>query len=258
MREYGITPLTIESSRFNAWLASLPRSRTTRSNYRRMGLTLWTFATRRKICGTVPMDIISIKPSAKPPVAWTADELARLLQHCESLPGTFRTSGCPKALFWKAWVMIGYETGIRMGDLRSLRMDQLRGNRLYVIHHKTGLPQGKLLSDEAVRLFRSLGSLGKDGTVFSWALSRKHIFLHVKKVLQSAGLQGSTKFLRRTGATMCEREQPGSAKRFLGHLSDGLAARYYVDPTMLTDDCPRPPAIRRASGPLGRGARASV
>jgi integrase len=214
-----------------------------------MALTLWAFAARRKICESVGEDLIKVKPSANAPVAWTKEELIRLILVCESQTGTFRTSGCPHSLFWKAWVLIGYETGIRMSDLMNLKTAQLRQNRLYVVHHKTGIPQGKLLSEEAVRLFRALSAINQgSGTVFRWALSRKHIFLHFKKLCKAAGLQGSTKYLRRTGATYCEIKQPGSAKRFLGHLSEGLATRYYIDPTLVSADCPRPPDLLSTEG----------
>ncbi len=239
MQDAGITPLTLDSSRCNAWLSSMDKGRTTKSNYRRMARTLWSFAARKKFSPSVSDDFLRVKVPAKPPIAWTADELRRLLDTCEKLTGTF-SSGCQRNLFWTAWVLVGFETGLRYGDLHHLKASQLRGTRLYVTHHKTGQAQGKILSSKAADLIRQLAHRGKDGTVFRWALSRKHLFLQFKNIVKSAGLEGSTKFLRRSGATYCELKQRGSAKQFLGHLSDGLAYKCYVDPTLLEDDIPTP------------------
>jgi integrase len=248
MAAAGIAPSNIDSSRFNAWLGSLPTGRTTRSNYCRMGKTLWAFAARKKLSPPLPDDILRIKPDVKPPVAWTSDELARLTETAARLTGRFRSSNCPQSLFWQAWVLIGYETGVRMSDLHNLRANQLRGRRLYVTHHKTGIPQGKILSENAVALARKLIELGDGKTIFRWALSRKHVFLHLKSLVKAAKLEGSTKFLRRSCATYCEIQQPGSASKALGHLSPHLALKYYCDPTLMVDHCPTPPPFLQKEG----------
>ena len=215
-------------------------SRTTKSNYRRMARTLWSFAARKKLSPNLDDDFLRVKVPAKNPVAWTADELRTLLKTCASQDGSFKFAACPRSLFWSAWVLVGFETGLRNADLHHLRANQLRGTRLYVVHNKTGQAQGKIISPRAAELIRQLAKLSPDGTVFRWALSRKHLFLQFKNIVKSAGLEGSTKYLRRSGATYCELKQRGSAKAFLGHLSDGLAYRCYVDPTLLEDDIPTP------------------
>jgi integrase len=240
MAAAGITPSNIESSRFNQWLSSLTTSRTTKCNYRRMAKTLWSYASRKKLSRIVGNDLIIVKQKFHPPVCWTADELRKLMSVANEQTGRFRASGCPCNLFWKTWVLVGFETGLRMSDLHHLHSSQLKGSRLYVTHHKTGQPQGKLLSPNAVALVRLLLTLSTDGSLFRWALSRKHIFLQFKKLVKSAGLQGSTKYLRRSCATYCEIKKRGSAKVALGHLSDGLAYKSYVDPTLLEDEIPTP------------------
>lgn len=240
MASAGITPSTLTAESFNAWLSSVRRTKTTVANYRRMALTLWRFAARLKIAPSISDEIMEVKQRAKIPVCWTDEELRTLMATASKQVGRFK-SRCPKALFWRAWILVGYETGIRFADLHNLTQSQLRGNRLYIIHHKTGVPQGKQLSNLAVSLVRELLDRSPDKTVFRWALGRRAIFVSFKKLAEQAKLEGTTKWLRRSGATYVEKERPGSAKAFLGHLSDGLARKYYVDPTILSEDIPVPP-----------------
>lgn len=246
MAAAGITPSTIADSSFNCWLAGLKTSPTTRSNYRRMGLTLWRAALDHRLSTQSIGRIARVKPSMKPPVAWRRQELDTLLQTAASLGGTFR-SGCPRALYWRAWILTGYYTGIRRWDLHHLRVEQYRDGRLWVVQHKTGQPIGKILPPDCASVLEQLIALGDGETIFWWALKRKWAFLHFRDLVRQAGLRGSTKWLRRTGATHVEMEHPGSASRFLGHLSPQLAQRHYLDPTLLADAVPVPPSLTRST-----------
>lgn len=247
MAAHSVTPLTIEDSCFNRWLSQIARSQTTRSNYRRMGLTLWRAAIDQKLATHGIGKILRVKAPLAPPVAWSSAELSILLDHAAKAPGVFRSSGCPRALFWQGWVMAGYETGIRMRDIHYLQSSQMRGSRLWVVQHKTGRPLGKILSSHLQSVLSELSVLSTDGSLFRWALSRKHVFLHFKQLVRGAGLTGSTKFLRRSGATAVEMASPGAASKFLGHLSPGLAAKHYLDPTLLAERQPAPPPISQSS-----------
>lgn len=243
MAVHSVTPLTIEDSLFNRWLLQIARSQTTRSNYRRMGLTLWRAALDMKLATHAIGKIIRVKTQLPPPVAWSAGELSLLLDHAAKTPGCFRSSGCPRSLFWQGWILTGYESGVRFRDIHYLQSNQLRGNRLWVTQHKTGRPLGKILSSHCQSVLSELSGLSTDGSLFKWALSRKHVFLHFKQLVKDAGLGGSTKYLRRSGATAVEMANPGSASKFLGHLSPQLAAKHYLDPTLLAERQPAPPPI---------------
>lgn len=242
MKQGGVTPLTITDSLFNRWLNSLPQQQTTRSNYRRMGLTLWRAALDQELASHPIGRVVRVKAIQKMPVAWSLGELSSLISHARKLQFNLR-KGCPASLFFEGWIRCGYETGLRFSDLLSLQCNQLRGDRLFVCPNKTKVPDGKLLSPALVDILTKLRVQGDGQTFFRWALAERWIRIHFKRLCKQAGLDGTPKFLRRTGATYCERKQPGSAKRFLGHLSDGLAIKHYVDPTLLSDSCPTPPPI---------------
>lgn len=244
MRAAGVTPSTLEDSLFNRWLASLAQSPTTRSNYRRMGLTLWRFAHDLKLAEHYPRRVVNVKARPKPPIAWTLKELSAMLDAARSMTFSFKRSRCPAALFFEAYIRTGYETGVRFSDLLSLQCQQLRDDRLYVCQNKTGVPVPKMLSQECVGALRKLAALGDGRTFFRWAIAKKQLRSHFAKVCRKAGVGGTPKWLRRSGATHCEIERPGSAGRFLGQLSPGLAYRCYVDRTQLSAECPCPPPIQ--------------
>ena len=62
-------------------------------------------------------------------------------------------------------------------------------------------------------------------------------------LVATAGLKGSIKRLRATGATWCQVDKPGSASAYLGHRTPWLAEKHYVDPRFLRQHKPRPPRI---------------
>lgn len=231
----------------NAWLGALrgDLSATTRGNYRRGALVLWHYASSRGLADHPNGRVKRVKQSRKAPVAWSMDELAGLLDRCRSLDGHLRNSGCPAKLFWTAWVLAGYELGIRRSDLHNLRADQVRGNRVYIVQNKTGVPVGKQVSEECASLLHQLIDRGDGKTVFRWAIGTKWLGVHFTRLVKAAGLRGSIKYLRRSGATHCEIARPGSAGRFLGQLTPGLAYRFYVDPALASGDMPTPPLIGR-------------
>ena len=238
---------------FNNWLRSLRQSPTTRSNYRRMGLRLWRHALAIGCDAHRIETIIRVKTKLKIPVAWSSPELSALATAALRMTGRFPRGArkhlrsgpqCHRSKFWLAWVLVGYESGLRQGDLYNLKRSNLRASRLFVVMNKTGVPVGKLLSPDAAAAAHAMLSASPDGTMFSWALCRTQLFRQFLALTASAGLEGTTKFLRRSGATHCEMVSPGPAPGFLGHLSgSALAKKHYLDPTLLAECQPQPPRI---------------
>jgi len=176
--------------------------------------------------------------------AWTEDEIRRLLAAAEKMAGNQGRTQLPRSDWWYAFVLVGYETGLRTSDIYHLKCSQLRNNRLYAVHHKTGIAAAKILSKQCVMALHRLRSEGPGETFFDWAICRNRIHPQFKKLLALAGLHGDIKWLRRSGATHCEKQQPGSASRFLGHISgQALAAKHYIDWSQLDDQVPRPPSL---------------
>lgn len=247
MKAAGITPLTLTDATCNRWLASLGQSPTTRSNYRRMAVTLWKHAADLGLTEHYPKRVVRVKPRVRPPVAWTMGEMSALIHATRTMRGKFKRSRCPMELFFRAWVRVGYETGLRFSDLLSLQCRQLQGDRLYITQNKTGVPVPKRMSAECVQDLNKLASIGDGKAFFAWAICKKQLREHFGVLCRNAGVEGTPKWLRRTGATHCEIQQPGSAGRFLGQLSPGLAYRFYVDRTQVAQEVVSPPAIPLSS-----------
>jgi integrase len=170
-------------------------------------------------------------------------ELSAVISAARGLGYAFKRSHCPASIFFEGFLRAGFETGLRFSDLLNLRCQQLRDGRLYVVANKTGVQIPRRLSQSCRDILTKLSVLGDGKTFFRWALAKKQVRAHFRKLCQRAGVSGTPRWLRRSGATHCEIAQPGSAGRFLGHLSPGLAYRFYVDRTMLDEHCPSPPPI---------------
>jgi integrase len=238
----GINPMTLTDSLMNRWLATLPQSPTTRSNYRRMALTLWRYAADRKLSRHYPVAVTKVKPRYSPVIAWSQDELRRLIKTASEYHHTLKT-GASAGVFFEGWTRCAYETGLRFSDQLRLDCSAIREDRLYVVMNKTGLPVSKRITPRLVEILTMLSVRGDGRTFFLAHLSERWIRIHFARICKEAGLSGTPKWLRRTGATFVEAKQPGMAGRFLGHLSHGLAEKHYIDRTLLPDACPVPPEI---------------
>jgi integrase len=84
---------------------------------------------------------------------------------------------------------------------------------------------------------------GERRKIFGGLIDKRNAQEYFKAILRTAGLPGSSKWLRRSGATPCEIEHPGSAMAYLGHKTPGLAYQSYVDPTKIQNAKPLPAPI---------------
>lgn len=82
----------------------------------------------------------------KPPVAWTPGDVGEILLNCDAGP-VYKTW---TTRHWRCLILTAYETGWRIGTLRSLRWCHLKGNQLTFerpAKHKTDT---KIISDDLV------------------------------------------------------------------------------------------------------------
>jgi integrase len=243
LRSIGLTSVAdICPQRINRWLDGLACSKQTKSNYRRQACTIVRAALGSDAAHCIDR-IRRVKAPVPPPVAWTREEMSRLLHHARNLQGHLM-SGCPASLFFAGWVLLSYESGLRFSDALHLRSNQIRDGRLYTIQSKTGDPLVRVLSHDCAKILTELSVRGNGRTFFRAHLAERWLRVHFARICRKAGVSGTPKFLRRTGATMVEANQPGMAGRFLGHLSHGLAEKHYIDKTLLPNACPVPPQLQ--------------
>jgi integrase len=206
-------------------------------------LALWRAAYELHFIETRPGRIRKIRHKAAAPRCWTASQLLQVVDAFRNLQGQMQCDpSIRRSTFWSAFVMVGYYSALRFGDLVSLRWDQVQEGRIVLTMSKTGDQITCPLPPDASEAVKKLRGGGRE-LVFGQLMNIKNTQLFFRRVMKAQGLPGSIKWLRRTSATLLERELPGTAKAHLGHRTHGLAYKHYVDPRLLQEKKPIPPTI---------------
>ena len=160
--------------------------------------------------------------------AWTHAEMLQLLAVAAETPGGTRR--CPYRLLLPAWILVGYSSGLRLGDLLSVCHDQLRGDRLALVLQKTRQPHVAILDASALEAIARLPKCGPK--IFGSLVGRSQILRAMRQLVKRSGLSGSGKFLRRASATYAEIAGM-DASGHLGHLTPDMKRRY-IDPVLIS------------------------
>lgn len=208
-------------------------------------LTLWRAMDEHYLVELPPRRIRKVKVPRKPVRTWNMEQLRTLLKTADGLQGFFKFHPeIRRAHFWRAFILVKYSSGIRLGDMMAMRWDQISPDgMLTVVMQKTGDMVTTKLPPEVVA---AMAPLRKRETpeVFGGILGRKYLMDNFKRLVHTAGLPaGTSKWLRRASATQIEIVSPGGAKAFLGHRTHGLADRNYIDQTIVQREKPTPPRI---------------
>jgi site-specific recombinase XerD len=246
----------------NRWLLSLHASGLapdTMRSYRRCLLSLWRAAHEWGLLKKQPGRVRKIKRPDRVPICWSPEELTTILATCSKLAGTMRRDlRIRRSAFWRAYVLVGYETGLRLSDLLALEWKQVADDSKtsVVLQQKTRKRIAFRLS-ESTQAAVAETQPGERRKIFGDLISKQNAQEYFKAILCTAGLPGSSKWLRRSGATSCEIEHPGSAMAYLGHKTPGLAYECYVDPTKIQHAKPLPAPIELPNkGPQSKGGAA--
>lgn len=243
----GITPDNIDGQRVTAWLTSMRATVVPRtiSSERNLAITLWKYGFEEGLVKNPVRGVPKIKVPRRVTRAFTRHQCTDSVKQISSSDfGRFRKSGCPKSLWLEAWYRTAYETGIRFTDLYTLKHDSLVDGGVALVASKTNGVVIKRVTPETQALLGRLIEMSPDGSVFSWAVSRRWAFANIKAAFTAIGLkEGRTQWLRRSGATHAEIAQPGSAARFLCHATPGLAEKHYIDYTQTMAHMPAPPPL---------------
>lgn len=198
-----------------------------------------------------PRGVMKVKARKPPTRAWTVSEMKQLLQRCDEYGDRRLRSGVKVTAFLRAWILLGYESGARQGDLFAMKASHLHGNVLAWTQSKTGDPLQKILTPSCVDACLRMLERSPDGRILGYACRPRQAMRLMKSHLSACGMDGSSKWLRRSGATHIEIVSPGRAKLHLGHRSVGLAERSYLDWGQIRTHIPQTPSI---DGEEGRDA----
>lgn len=213
-------------------------------NHRRMLGTLMRFAANE---GYVDKSILRplrrVKRPQPCPVALDHQQLAHWVKTARAMVGGFRA--CRYSILLPAWILVAYSTGLRTGDLLAIRWDQIRGHRLLLAQHKTTEPHVCWLDESALQ---AIHLLPRRGPLLFGGLTNKDRILHaMRRLVKFAEQQGTTRWIRRSGATYSE-ACGKDASKFLGHKCPSMK-KHYVDRLLLselTDATPQAPPIPEA------------
>lgn len=237
-------PADFTSENLNRFLIdSLPRQAlATVHSRRRTLLTIWRSLYEAGEISEYPRRIRKLPAQRKLPEAWTVEQVERLLTCVNATSGKFRGFGVPKSEFFRAFMLIGWELGLRLGDILALKFTDVSPDGVVSItQHKTGFPIVCELSPLALTAIEDVKRYGV-GHLGEVCKPRK-VMHNFQLIVKRAGLKGTAKFLRRSGATAVEIAKPGAATLFLGHRTPDLAMKHYVDPRQLQVNRPKPPQI---------------
>jgi integrase len=209
------------------------RSTATAAKDRAQLRALWEFLARRGVVNTWP----SVRPIRVPervPRAWMTDELRRLLAAAAETPGT--VGDVPAGLWWKALVLVCYETGERISGVLSLRWQDIhpegitiraearKGSRRDIWR---GISPDCHAAIMATRTDREL--------VFAWDRFHTALWGHYGKILKRAGLptDRGSKFHRIRKTTASYAAAAGlDAQAVMDHAS-ARTTRAYKDPRIV-------------------------
>jgi len=219
------------------------RAGTTVRAERTVLLTLWRWAYDAGHVNHAPRGVIRIKARRAPTRAWTVEQLRAAIAATHQHDGVRLKSGASKGLLLRCWMLLGYECGGRWGDLFMLRADHLEGDAIAWTQSKTGDPIVRSLSPACLAAVCEMLAASPDGRILGWAVGRRQSQLLMREHLDACGIGGSGKWLRRSGATHIEMNEPGKASHHLGHRTANLAAQNYVDWSQVRRNAPKTPEL---------------
>lgn len=206
-------------------------------------LTLWKFGYQTGALDDMPRGILTVRMSRPPTRAWTPAQIRTLLDAAEGHRNVTMRSGANRAAFLRAWIFLGYETGARLGDVMSFSECHLRGDSIAWTQSKTGDPLTRVLTKPCRDACGEMLMASPDGRIVGWATTKRNATRIMRSLIDSAGLSGTGKWLRRSGATHCEMIRAGAGRLHLGHRSPALFEQAYCDWAQLRTVTPQAPSL---------------
>lgn len=215
----------------------------TAKSERTIALCMWRWAYDRGLVNEAPRGVLKMKARKKPTKAWTIPQLQQLVKATHQHDGTRMHSLADRGQFLRAWVLLAYETGARFGDVMAFRAEHLDGDTISWTQSKTGDSITRVLTPACLDACDAMLKRSPDTTIVGYACGKREAMRLMRKLLDSQGLGGSSKWLRRSGATHCEMEKPGSGRLHLGHRSPALFESAYADWAQLRTKTPKTPPL---------------
>ena len=230
-------PDVLQESHVNEFLKSRTGSPHTIAKYRQDVLCLWRAAADDDLVPyPIARRIWRPKKTALVVNCYTVDEVRQLVAGTDKLKGAM-PNGVPRKRYWSALLRLGWESGLRRGDLWYVKPDDVRPDgSLHVVQRKTGQLVVCLVSTETLDAVRAVGDL-------RWPLCLRAFASHFSEITKLSGVnRGVFKWIRRASGSYVEAEQPGAGHKHLGHTNPQTFSTFY-DARLNPKRQPKPPAL---------------
>lgn len=240
----GLPAVTVQALNRHIQARLQTQSTATVRTERSIALSVWLHGYQIGLIDQAPRGVVKFRQRRPPTRAWTQEQLRTAVAGTQAYAGVrMRWSGADKGRWLLAWILLGYESGSRLGDLWQFTGDDLDGDVLRWTQSKTGDPICRHLSPACLAACRRMLEDSPDGRILGWACGRRQASRAMRAFLDGLGLPGTSKFLRRSGATHIEMEQPGKASLHLGHRTPNLASQAYIDWGQVRQRAPSTPVL---------------
>lgn len=178
----------------------------------------------------------------KEPDCFTLDEIRRLLAAAEKLTGEL-PNGISHAAFWSLAIDVGYSTGLRYGDMTTLRASIIPADgECRVVQSKTGRFVDVRFTPWAIKAIRAHGH----DLAVPWPHCGNHFRTEFRAIMVGAGVRrGRWKMMRASAGSYAELEHPGKGHRLLGNTRDVFRKSYFAL-RLLRPKAVRPTSLRRS------------
>ncbi len=229
----------------NEWLSDLERqSAVTAANKRRHLRTLW-IAAHGDGLAEAPAKIRSIKVPRKIPEGLDDSQMRAVLKAADGLTGWFNNTAVPRRTYWRSLFLAGWDTALRLSDLRSVERDWIwPGGFFSIVQHKTGNSIKRQLSPQSLEAIDLLCGGRTTGLIWG-TLNDKNFYRALKQLSETAGVKIGFKLIRAGSASCVERDNPGLGWRHLGHVKPGIDVAHYLVPRI----CAPQPTMGPTIGP---------
>lgn len=227
----GPVPLEqLDETSVSAWLrdyAANAKPATVRSKKAQL-LALWRAAADDGLASEPSARRVRrVRVPAQVVTAWTRQEVDELLRAAAGLPRRHR-SGLSRAAWWDLAIRIAWDSGLRWGDLISLRVDAIRPDgACTVLQAKTGRPTTFRLSQGTLEAMAATLAACPRALACPWPASHETFNAQVRRLVARAGIRpGTWKWIRRGSGTDVEAQADGAGHRHLGNTPAVFQASY--------------------------------
>jgi integrase len=234
----------------NQWLAGVAavKSSATVLGHKRGVTVLWNWLSGQNLVR--PYDsrrLRRVTVTTPPPRSWSVDQVRALLEGAATMRQPCNHGTAAEML--RAWVLLGYESGLRPGDMRRLTPADFTRDVVSITQHKTGNLHSFSITAATRAALEPLIAAGND-TIFP--ASKRQVEKWEARLFAASKPFGFFKqrrqglgTLRKTNATeICRRDGVSAAARALGHVSGvATAIKHYIAPDAI-GETPTPPVLQ--------------